>query len=63
VHSFLSAAVSYLIVCFGPRKHIATLVFLFTMTYMSVSHLYRLYVDYLGWSLVRREGGREGGRN
>lgn len=51
VHSFLSAAVSYLIVCFGPRKHIATLVFLFTMTYMSVSHLYRLYVDYLGWSL------------
>ncbi|KAM3570524.1 hypothetical protein VYU27_007424, partial [Nannochloropsis oceanica] len=51
VHSFLSSAVSYLIVCFGPRKHIATLVFLFTMTYMSVSHLYRLYVDYLGWSL------------
>lgn len=26
-------------------------VFAFVMAYMSLSHLYRLYVDYLGWSL------------
>jgi lysophospholipid acyltransferase len=26
-------------------------VFFFVMTYMSLSHLYRVYVDYLGWSL------------
>lgn len=29
----------------------ASQVFAFVMAYMSLSHLYRLYVDYLGWSL------------
>lgn len=51
IHSFASALVSYLIVVLAPRKHIASLTFAFTMAYMSLSHLYRVYVDYLGWSL------------
>lgn len=27
------------------------IVFLFVLAYICVSHIYRMYVDYMGWSL------------
>ncbi|KAF1777658.1 Membrane bound O-acyl transferase, MBOAT [Phytophthora cactorum] len=51
VHSFISSFLTYLIVKFGPSKHAPGIVFLFNMLYMSASHIYRLYVDYMGWTL------------
>lgn len=51
VHSLLSAAVSYALVKFGPAKYAPYIVFLFNMAYMSAAHIYRLYVDYMGWTL------------
>lgn len=51
VHSFVSAAVTYTLVKFGPAKYAPSIVFIFNMTYMSAAHIYRLYVDYMGWTL------------
>ncbi|GMF46478.1 unnamed protein product [Phytophthora fragariaefolia] len=51
VHSFVSSLLTYALVKFGPARHAPTLVFLFNMLYMSASHIYRLYVDYMGWTL------------
>lgn len=51
VHSFISALITYVLVKFGPPRYAPTIVFLFNMTYMSASHIYRLYVDYMGWTL------------
>ncbi|KAF4318248.1 hypothetical protein BBO99_00004369 [Phytophthora kernoviae] len=51
VHAFLSSFVTYLLVKFGPSKHAPMLAFLFNMLYMSAAHIYRLYVDYMGWTL------------
>lgn len=51
VHSLLSALTTYLLVRFGPAKYAPYLVFAFNMLYMSASHIYRLYVDYMGWTL------------
>lgn len=51
VHSLLVSLVTYVLVKFGPAKHTPMLVFVFNMLYMSASHIYRLYVDYMGWTL------------
>ncbi|KAF1334340.1 Lysophospholipid acyltransferase, partial [Globisporangium splendens] len=51
VHSFISSFITYVLVKFGPAKYAPYIVFLFNMTYMSASHIYRLYVDYMGWTL------------
>lgn len=51
VHSFITSLISYLLVKFGPGKFAPQLVFAFNMIYMSASHIYRIYVDYMGWSL------------
>ncbi|CEG41053.1 lysophospholipid acyltransferase [Plasmopara halstedii] len=51
IHSFLSSLLTYLMVKFGPRQYAPAIVFLFNMLYMSLSHIYRLYVDYMGWTL------------
>ena len=32
-------------------KHRHIIVFVFMMSYMTASHIYRLYVDYMGWTL------------
>ena len=36
---------------FSSRKYVHVTVFVFSMVYMSASHCYRMYVDYLGWTL------------
>lgn len=51
VHSFISSFLTYLLVKFGPPKFAPYLVFVFNMAYMSAAHIYRLYVDYMGWTL------------
>lgn len=51
VHSFISSAITYFLVKFGPAKYAPYIVFIFNMTYMSAAHIYRLYVDYMGWTL------------
>eukprot|EP00007_Cunea_sp_BSH-02190019_P003717 CAMPEP_0174237496 /NCGR_PEP_ID=MMETSP0417-20130205/8402_1 /TAXON_ID=242541 /ORGANISM="Mayorella sp, Strain BSH-02190019" /LENGTH=509 /DNA_ID=CAMNT_0015316259 /DNA_START=69 /DNA_END=1594 /DNA_ORIENTATION=+ len=52
IHSFVSSLVVYVLVALLNRFGIAhKLVFVFAMTYMSLSHIYRMHVDYLGWSL------------
>ncbi|TMW63010.1 hypothetical protein Poli38472_005628 [Pythium oligandrum] len=51
VHSFISSFLTYVLVKFGPPKFAPYVVFLFNMSYMSASHIYRLYVDYMGWTL------------
>ncbi|CAH0516904.1 unnamed protein product [Peronospora belbahrii] len=51
IHSFIASFITYLLVMFGPPKHTPSIVFLFNMLYMSASHIYRLYVDYMGWTL------------
>lgn len=56
IHSLVSAACVYFIIAstlsiraLDTRRHI--LVFVFMMAYMTASHIYRIYVDYMGWTL------------
>jgi hypothetical protein len=51
VHSFLMSFITYLFVAIGPVRYAPTIVFSWNMIYISASHLYRIYVDYMGWSL------------
>lgn len=47
IHSFVSSLVTYLICLLAPRKYCHYIVFIFAMAYMTGSHLYRMYVEYL----------------
>lgn len=51
LHPLFSSLFVYVLASVAPRKHAPSLVFLFAMAYMSASHIYRLYYDYLGWNL------------
>ncbi|ETV90916.1 hypothetical protein, variant 1 [Aphanomyces invadans] len=51
IHSFITSTITYAVVATVPAKYAPQLVFGLNMVYMSASHLYRIYVDYLGWSL------------
>lgn len=56
IHSLVSASIVYFIIAatsgikaMDKYRHI--IVFVFMMGYMTASHIYRIYVDYMGWSL------------
>jgi len=51
LHSMISSSVVYLLAFIVPRRFYHSVVFTYAMTHMSVGHLYRLYTDYLGWSM------------
>lgn len=51
LHLFGSSLVAYLILLFASPKISHKLVFFWAMGYMTVSHIYRLYTDYMGWTL------------
>ncbi|EGG17545.1 membrane bound O-acyl transferase family protein [Cavenderia fasciculata] len=51
IHSFISSLVVYLIVSFLPRRNSHLIAFTFSMIYLSVSHWYRMYTDYMGWKM------------
>jgi lysophospholipid acyltransferase len=51
LHSFISSTVVYLMVKFLPNGVAHRVVFAFVILYIMVSHIYRMSVDYMGWSL------------
>jgi len=51
LHSFISSTIVYLIVRFAPLSVARKIVFVFSMAYIMISHIYRMYVDYMGWTL------------
>ena len=51
IHSFLSATITYIIVALAPRKNVGFYVLLFTMAYLSVGHIYIMYVRAVEWSM------------
>jgi len=51
VHSLFTATMVYLLVLFTPSSLRPKVVFVFTLGYMCLCHIYRQYTDYGGWSL------------
>ncbi|KAH9157732.1 hypothetical protein AeRB84_000467 [Aphanomyces euteiches] len=51
VHTLVMAIMTYGIVLAAPRRHIGTIAFFWNMGYLSLSHIYRMYVDYMGVTL------------
>lgn len=51
IHSIITSTIVFLIVKVFPKGVFHKVVFIFSMVYLCVSHLYRMYVDYLGWTL------------
>eukprot|EP00741_Cyanophora_paradoxa_P001233 tig00000471_g1190.t1 len=51
VHSFAVALGSYFLVKLGPARYSHVLVMMFALSYLSVSHIYRMYKNYMGWEL------------
>ncbi|EGC40111.1 hypothetical protein DICPUDRAFT_52171 [Dictyostelium purpureum] len=51
VHSFISSLISYGLLMVLPRRYSQLVVFAFCLGYLSVSHIYRIWTDYMGWTL------------
>mmetsp|Transcript_37512 Transcript_37512/g.49427 ORF Transcript_37512/g.49427 Transcript_37512/m.49427 type:complete len:542 (+) Transcript_37512:178-1803(+) len=51
IHSLVTAMGTYLMTILLPRQIMPGVVFAFVMIYMCAAHLYRMYTDYMGWSL------------
>lgn len=51
LHPLLSSLACYIMVAALPPRRSPMIVFLFVMVYISCAHIYRMYDDYLGWSL------------
>jgi hypothetical protein len=53
IHSLFSSLVAYVIMAALPPASKATpiIVFVFAMGYISASHMYSMYTNYLGWDL------------
>ena len=47
IHTFASSAGTYLICAVAPKKWTGPLAFVWVMTYMTMSHWYRMYVSYM----------------
>ena len=50
-HSLFSSTVSFMLLRLAPRKHVHIIVTLWAMSYMSCAHIYRMIVDYGGWTI------------
>ncbi|KAJ0410282.1 hypothetical protein P43SY_002614 [Pythium insidiosum] len=51
LHSFLSAMVTYGLVKFAPVRYMPYIVFVANMAFVAALHIYRMTVDYMGWSM------------
>eukprot|EP01117_Protostelium_nocturnum_P011104 TRINITY_DN4032_c0_g1_i1.p1 TRINITY_DN4032_c0_g1~~TRINITY_DN4032_c0_g1_i1.p1 ORF type:complete len:466 (-),score=113.71 TRINITY_DN4032_c0_g1_i1:43-1440(-) len=51
IHSFVSSLVTYLILKFLPHGVAHKVAFAWAFLYMSVSHIYIIYTNYMGWDL------------
>ena len=47
IHSFITSVVTYFLCLIVPKKHIHTAIFVWAMSYMTMSHVYRMYVSYM----------------
>jgi len=51
IHHLISSLVAYVLILILPRKTLRLALPVFAMTYMSLGHLHRQYINYLGWDL------------
>lgn len=51
IHHFVSSLVAYALIMILPRKQVKTALPVFALTYMTMGHLHRQYINYLGWDL------------
>lgn len=51
LHFILTSVAVYFMTKFLPRSIATKCVFIFSMAYIVGAHIYRMYTDYLGWSL------------
>lgn len=51
LHSFVTSLATYVLLVVLPKSVAHTAVFVFVMGYMSVSHIYRMHVDWMGWTM------------
>eukprot|EP01112_Ceratiomyxa_fruticulosa_P016203 TRINITY_DN4860_c0_g1_i3.p1 TRINITY_DN4860_c0_g1~~TRINITY_DN4860_c0_g1_i3.p1 ORF type:complete len:484 (-),score=92.90 TRINITY_DN4860_c0_g1_i3:100-1551(-) len=51
IHSFVTSTIVYAFLTLLPLRLSYKVVFIFSMGYMSISHIYRQYNDYMGWTL------------
>lgn len=51
IHHLISSLVAYAMILTLPRKQLKTVLPFFAMAYMTLGHLHRQYINYLGWDL------------
>ncbi|KAK3087520.1 hypothetical protein FSP39_006924 [Pinctada imbricata] len=51
LHVFAEAAIAYVIMLYAPRENFHAIVFVFSMLYLSIVHIYRQIYDYGGYTL------------
>ena len=51
IHHLISSLIAYGLILALPRKQVKTALPIFAMAYMTLGHLHRQYVNYLGWDL------------
>lgn len=51
IHHFISSLVAYALILVLPRKTLKTVLPAFAVIYISLGHLHRQYINYLGWDL------------
>ena len=51
IHHFISSMVAYGMILVLPRKTLKTALPAFAMLYLTLGHLHRQYINYLGWDL------------
>jgi len=51
IHQLISSLIAYAMIVILPRKTLKTVLPMFAMLYLTLGHLHRQYVNYLGWDL------------
>jgi len=51
IHHMITVLVSYLILLVAPAKRSKVIIPVFVMTYLTLGHMHRQFVNYLGWDL------------
>eukprot|EP00612_Vaucheria_litorea_P000872 CAMPEP_0171452384 /NCGR_PEP_ID=MMETSP0945-20130129/512_1 /TAXON_ID=109269 /ORGANISM="Vaucheria litorea, Strain CCMP2940" /LENGTH=470 /DNA_ID=CAMNT_0011977037 /DNA_START=40 /DNA_END=1449 /DNA_ORIENTATION=- len=51
IHSLITSVISYILMLTLPNRIMPQTVFVFLLSYLSASHIYCMYVNYMGWTL------------
>lgn len=51
IHQLISSMIAYFMFLILPAKQAKTLVPIFSMAYITIGHLHRQYINYLGWDM------------